>query len=83
LKVQPLTEVVGAEIVSAGALVVSKNAVPVGTVAGVQLAAVLKSAEPGLRSQVASYARAAPDNSAATVNSAAVASSAAAIRDDR
>ncbi len=35
-----------------------KNAVPVGTVAGVQLAAVLKFPEPGLTSQVASCARA-------------------------
>ena len=35
---------------------VPKKAVPVGTVAGVQLAPVLKSPEPGLASQVASCA---------------------------
>jgi hypothetical protein len=33
-----------------------KNAVPVGTVAGVQLPAVLKSPEPGVVDQVASWA---------------------------
>src|ERR1700729_4190788 len=37
---------------------VLKNAVPVGTVAGFQLLEVLKSAEPGLASQVASCAKA-------------------------
>jgi hypothetical protein len=35
-----------------------KNAVPVGTVAGVQLVLLLKSPEPGLDSHVASCARA-------------------------
>jgi hypothetical protein len=43
-----------------------KNAVPVGTVAGVQLAAVLKSPELGLASQVASCARAGDAASNAT-----------------
>src|SRR5262245_38669188 len=46
-----------------------KNAVPVGTVAGVQLAAVLKSELPGAVDQVASWARAgmAASNAAAAV----------------
>jgi hypothetical protein len=46
---------------------VPKNAVPVGTVAGVQLLAVLKFFEPGLGSQVASWACAGmpPSNAAA------------------
>ncbi|OKO84728.1 hypothetical protein AC629_20685 [Bradyrhizobium sp. NAS80.1] len=52
---------------------VPKKAVPVGTVAGLQLAAALKSAEPGLASQVASCAcvavgpRHTPASSAAAV----------------
>ena len=52
---------------------VSKKAVPVGTVAGLQLAAVLKSPEPGLASQVASCARAetATDISAEASNTVA------------
>ena len=51
--------VLGAENDRLVVLDVPKEAVPVGTVvAGLQLAAVLKSPEPGLASQVASCARA-------------------------
>src|ERR1044071_9362442 len=48
--------VVAAEYVTAVVLDVPKKAVPIGTAAGVQLAAVLKSAEPGFSNQVASCA---------------------------
>jgi hypothetical protein len=54
-----------------------KDAVPVGTVAGAQLAAELKIPDPGLRSQVASCARAIPGSSAAATPNAVVASTAA------
>src|SRR6516165_9183855 len=54
-----------------------KNAVPVGTVAGVQLAAVLKFPEPGLTSQVASCARA--GNAASNATAAVVVSKCARI----
>ena len=76
MKVKPPTRVVPAENDSAVVLDTPKKAVPVGTVAGVQLAAVLKSPEPGLSSQVASCARA--GHAAAT--SAVLASIAAAMR---
>jgi hypothetical protein len=49
-----------AEKVTAVTAEVPRVAGPSGTVAGAQLAAVLKSAEPGLASQVASAAYAAP-----------------------
>ena len=76
LNVQPPT-VVAAENVSAVVFDVPKNAVPIGAVAELQLAAVLKSPDAGLRSQVASCARAAPGAKAVTAASAMVASSAA------
>ena len=73
MNVQPPTAV-SAENVSAVVLDVPKNAVPVGTVAGFQLAAVLKSPDAGLSSQVASCALAAPGANAVTATSAVVAS---------
>jgi hypothetical protein len=82
LKVEPPT-VVSTENDSAVLVEVPKNAVPVGTAAGFQLAVVLKSAVPGLASQVAFCARAAPGNSAATAINAVVASSAAMRRFER
>jgi hypothetical protein len=77
LNVQPPIVVVGLENVRLVVFDVPKKAVPVGTVAGVQLAAVSKSFVPGVASQVASCARAAPGKSAAAATSAVVASSAA------
>jgi len=56
---------------------VSKKAVPIGTVAVLQLALLLKLPSVGLASQVASCARATPGSSAATATNAVVASSAA------
>ena len=56
---------------------VSKNAVPVGTVPGLQLAAVLKSPEPGAFSQVASCAAAGSAAKKGATHSAVEASSAA------
>ena len=67
---------VSAENVSAVVLDVPKNAVPVGTIAGFQLVAVLKSPDVGLGSQVASCALAVPGANAVTATSAVVASSA-------
>ena len=55
---RPAADRADAEIDSAVVVEVSKNAVPVGTVPGLQLAAVLKSPEPGAFSQVASCAAA-------------------------
>jgi hypothetical protein len=54
---------------------VPKNAVPVGTVAGLQLVAVLKWPVPGLGSQVCALA--APGANAVTATSAVIANSAA------
>ena len=80
MKVQPPTAVppiaVAAENVSAVVLDTPKNAVPVGTVAGFQLVAVLKLPDVGLTSQVASCAFTAPGASAVSAASAVVASSA-------
>ena len=73
LNVQPPI-VVSAENVSAVVLDVPKNAVPVGTMAGFQLARVLKLPDAGVRSQVASCALAAPGANAVTATSAVVAS---------
>ena len=73
MNVQPPI-VVLAESVSAVVSDAPKNAVPAGTVAGFQLAAVLKLPDVGLKSQVASCALAAPDANAVTATSAVVAS---------
>src|SRR6266851_1550214 len=56
---------------------VSKEAVPVGTVAGFQLLLLLKMLSAGTASQVAFCARATPGSSAATATNVVVASSAA------
>ena len=76
MNVQPPI-VVLAENDRAVVLDVPKKAVPVGTVAGVQLVAVLKTFVAGAASQVAFCARATPGSSAATATNAVVASSAA------
>ena len=77
MKVQPPIVVAGAENDRLVVVDVPKKAVPVGTAAGVQLAAVLKSPLPGAASQVASCARAAWGSSAANPTSAVDARSAA------
>jgi hypothetical protein len=76
LNVQP-PKVVVAENDRLVMLDILKKAVPVGTAAAFQLAAVLKSPEPGVESQVASCARADP---AATAHRADDASKTARIR---
>ncbi len=63
MNVNPPRLVLAFEKVSEVVLDVPKKAVAVGTVAGVQLADVLKSADPGAASQVASCAQAGAQNS--------------------
>jgi len=77
LNVQPPITVKGAENVRLVMLDVSKEAVPVGTVAGFQLLLLLKMLSAGTASQVAFCARATPGSSAATATNVVVASSAA------